>query len=360
MLNKQHRKTTRLTILLCATAAATVLGIGDLQAQPSPPGHRDPLLLTETNGTTNYLAIVNARTRQVTYVPTGGSGGVSGNAGGVAVSGDLAAVVNFGSSNVSIFARHGNSMEVAHMLTVSSKPVSVAFGNGHLVVLGQTSLESFPMRGDMVDPNSDGSVTLIKGDGTAGQVVTYNGGVIYSETSGDIGWVKFGVPGLIGPSVPVMLPAAPNNDTPLGMVGRGPNVYVTIAHSDLEALIVNGKITSTAVGPTPFKDSSGNLTHAPCWNALSGQFLFSSDSPGRQLLRYLVSDTNIFYDKPALATLNGSPTDLDIHGGLLGVIDGGDGVTSNVSLFDIDSEGELTLRFSVGIASKINGAAIIQ
>ena len=99
-----------------------------------------------------------------------------------------------------------------------------------------------------------------KGDGTAGQVVTFDGGAVYSETSGDIGLVNFGVPGLIGPSVPVMLPPAPNNDTPLGMIGRGANVYVTIAHSDLEALVVNGKIVSTAVGPTPFKDSSGNLT----------------------------------------------------------------------------------------------------
>ena len=49
-----------------------------------------------------------------------------------------------------------------------------------------------------------------------------------------------------------------------------------------------------------------------------------------------------------------------VEGSLLGVIDGGDGVTSNASLFDIDSEGELTLRFAVKIAGPINGAAIIQ
>ena len=143
------------------------------------------------------------------------------------------------------------------------------------------------------------------------------------------------------------------------MVARGNNVYVTIAHSDLEALISGGKIVSTATGPTPFMNSAGGLTHAPCWNALNGQFLFSSDSPGKQLLRFLVSDTNVFFDKAGVANLNGAPTDLDVTGSVLGVIDGGDGTNSDASIFDISSEGELTLRFSVKITGPINGAAFI-
>ena len=73
-----------------------------------------------------------------------------------------------------------------------------------------------------------------------------------------------------------------------------------------------------------------------------------------------MSDTNIFFDKPAVARLTGSPTDMAADQNLLGVIDGGDGSTSNVSLFDIDPEGELTLRFAVKIAAPINGAAIIR
>ncbi len=346
-------------LAMCAVATWTAIGTGELHAQPRF-GNPDPLFLTATNGTTNFLAIVDTRTKDLRYVPTGGSGGASGNAGGVAVQGEIAAVVNFGSSNVTIFARRGNTMSAVEMITTSSKPVSVAFGNDHLVVLGLTAAQSFPVSGNMVSQNSDGSVPLLKGDGTAGQIVTFNGGAMYSETSGDIGMVSFGIPGLVAPSVPVMLPPAPNNNTPLGMIGRGANVYVTIAHSDLEALVVNGKIVSMAVGPTPFQDSSGNLLHAPCWNALSGQFLFSSDSPGKQLLRYLVSDSNIFYDKPGVAQLTGAPTDLTVQNNLLGVIDGGDGVNSDASLFDINSEGELTLRFALKIPGPINGAAIIQ
>jgi hypothetical protein len=297
------------------------------------------------------------------FVPTGGAGGASGNAGGVAVSGSLAAVVNFGSTNVTIFVRQGNTMEPMQVIKTSSQPVSVAFGHGHLVVLGQTTAESFPVFGTTVATSNDGVVQLLKSDKTAGQIVTYEGGAAYTETSGNISELSLstdGMAGISGPSVPVQLPAAPNNNTPLGLIGRGANVYATIAHSDLEALVVNGKIVSLAEGPTPFTNASGALTHAPCWNALSGQFLYASDSPGGQLLRYLVSDSNIFFDKAAVATLSGAPTDLAIQSSLLGVIDGGNGVNSDVSLFDINSEGELTLRFALQIPSPINGAAIIE
>jgi hypothetical protein len=324
---------------------------------------QDPLFLTATNGVANYLAIINIRTKEIDFVPTGGAGGASGNAGGVAVSGMLAAVVNFGSTNVTIFLRQGNTMEPMQVIKTSSQPVSVAFGHGHLVVLGQTTAESFPVFGTTVATSNDGVVQLLKSDKTAGQIVTYDGGAVYTETSGNISELSLstdGMAGISGPSVPVQLPAAPNNSTPLGLIGRGANVYVTIAHSDREALIVNGGIISLAEGPTPFTDSSGGLTHAPCWNALSGHFLYSADSPGGQLLRFLVSDSNVFFDKAAVATLSGAPTDLAVQGSLLGVIDGGSAGNSDVSLFDIDSEGELTLRFALKVPSPINGAAIIE
>ncbi len=58
----------------------------------------------------------------------------------------------------------------------------------------------------------------------------------------------------------------------------------------------------------------------------------------------------MFFDKPAVARFSGAPTDLAVDGTLMGVIDGGDGITSNASLFDIDPEGELKLRFAVKIA----------
>jgi hypothetical protein len=348
-------KTVAALPLICAAVASA--------ATPEAATAASPLFLTATNGTTNYLAIVDTRTSQVTYVPTGGQGGASGNAGGVTVNGKMAAVVNFGSSNVTIFVRHGDAMQPTQLINTSSPPVSVAFGSDHMVVLGLTTAQSFPVYGDSVVPQADGQVSLLLGDKSAAQIVTYNGGVAYTEKTGSVAEVTLsteGNPGLGSTNQAVPLPAAPNNNTPFGLIGRGANIYLTIAHSDLETLVVNGQIVSTAVGPTPFTNSAGAIVHAPCWNALSGQFLYAADSPGNQLLRYLVSDTSIFYDKPGVAKLSGSPTDLTVSGSLLGVIDGGNGTISNASLFDIDSEGELTLRFAVKIAGAINGAAIVD
>lgn len=322
-----------------------------------------PLFLTITNGAANYLAVVNSRTGQTTYVPTGGSGGVGGNAGGVAAEGPLAAAVNFASGNVTVFARRGDSMQPTQLIKTASQPVSVAFGHGHLLVLGLTTAESFPVYGTDVMKDADGMVTLVRADKSAAQIVSFDGGAFYVEKSGSVAILDVSTAngaGITGPSRPVVLPAFPNNDTPFGVIGRGSNIYLTIAHSDMEVLIRNGQVVSSAGGPTPFVDGSGKFLHAPCWNALSGQFLYSADTPGKQILRYLVSDTNVFYDKPAAARLTGGPTDLTAVGNLLGVIDGGDGVTSNASLFKIDSEGELELMFAVKIPGAINGAAIIR
>lgn len=324
---------------------------------------RDALFLTATNGTPNYLAVINTRTKDISYVPTGGDGGASGNAGGVAVSGRMAAVVNFTSGNVTVFLRQGSGMQAMQTIKTASRPVSVTFGHAHLVVLGLTTAESFAVNGATVAATSDGTVNLLRADNSAAQVVSFDGGIVYTEKSGSVGMLSLGTSavasGLSGPNRAVELPAAPNNDTPFGMVARGNNVYATIAHSDRQALITNGRIVSTAASGLAYKDSAGNFTHAPCWNALWGQFLYSADSPARQLVRYLVSDSNVFYDKPAVATFSSSPTDLVVDGTMLGVISGTDS-NSAASLFDIGSEGELTLRFAVPIAASINGAAIIR
>jgi hypothetical protein len=349
---------------ICAAVATLAFGADDLQPHVQDAAKKDALFLTITNGTVNSLAVVNARTKQTSYVPTGGKGGASGNAGGVAVDGKLAAAVNFGSSSVTVFIRRGDAMQATQVIKTASQPVSLAFGQNHLFVLGVTTAESFPVYGNTVDATADGTVPLARGDSSAAQITVYDGGVMYTEKSGSVaalGVSTGGAAGLTGPNNVIQLPPAPNNDTPFGIIGRGANVYLSIAHSNLsEALVTGNHVVTTAAGPSPQKDASGNLLHAPCWNALSGQFLFASDSPGKQLIRYLVSDSGIYLDKVGLATLGGSPTDLAVDGGLLGVIDGGNGSTSNVSLFNIDAEGELTRTVGISMAGAINGAAIIR
>ena len=347
--------------VLCAAMTSFALAADEARAVAKQD--RDPLFLTITNGAVNYLAVINTRTKETNFVPTGGTGGASGNAGGVAVEGKLAAAVNFGSMNVTVFVRRGDSMQPTQVIKTASQPVSVAFGHNHLLVLGVTSAESFPVYGANIGKDPDGSVDLLKGDKSAAQIVSFDGGAVYAEKSGSVAMLNLstnGAPGLSGPNKPIQLPPAPNNDTPFGMIGRGANLYITIAHSNLETLVVNGQIISSAGGPTPYKDAAGGFLHAPCWNALSGQFLYSTDSPAKQILRYLVSDNSVFYDKAGVAKFSGSPTDLTADDNVLAVIDGGDGATSNATLFDIDSEGELKLRFAVKITGPINGAAIIH
>jgi len=212
MLSKKNSQTSVLWAVVCAAAALAAPFSGGLYAEDKHGDNHGvngtPLFLTATNGPTNYLAVVDARTREVSMVPTGGAGGASGNAGSVAVQDELAAVANFGSSNVTIFIRRGNNMHAAQVIKTSSKPVSVAFGHDHLVVLGQTTAESFLVTRNNVSGTSDGIVQLLKGDGSAAQIVSFDGGVAYSEKSGAIGIIHFGVAGLIGPSVSVAIPPA--------------------------------------------------------------------------------------------------------------------------------------------------------
>ena len=118
--------TKKITLPLIFAAAAFTAAAADqtragavAEAQTAPA----PLFLTATNGTTNYLAVVNTRTKQTTYIATGGNGGASGNAGGVAVDGKIAAVVNFGSGNVTIFDRRGDALQPTQKIATASQPV---------------------------------------------------------------------------------------------------------------------------------------------------------------------------------------------------------------------------------------------
>ena len=142
MLNKTNHtgRIPAILTLLCAATMSMAFGADESLAQVIGGRAQDPLFLTATNGANNSLAVVNTRTRQTDYVPTGGLGGVGGNAGGVAVSGQIAAVVNFGSTNVTIFTRRGNAMVPAQTIKTASQPVSAAFGHDHLVVLDRKSV----------------------------------------------------------------------------------------------------------------------------------------------------------------------------------------------------------------------------
>ena len=132
---------------------------------------RNTLVVTSSNvASANSLLVFDSTGALVQTIPTGGQGGVSGNAGGVAAAGRLVAVVNFGSQSVSLFELTNDAFVLTDTVNTISKPVSVAFGHGHLYVLGTTSVESHQLHGHDIEAASDGSTALLRADESAAQV----------------------------------------------------------------------------------------------------------------------------------------------------------------------------------------------
>ncbi len=334
------------TIALMAGAALVA------QAQTN----QQVLVVTTSNtATNNQLLVYDTSARLIQTVPTKGQGGASGNAGGIAAQGNLLAVVNFGSQSVSLFERINNGFLFQRLISTASSPLSVAFGNNHLYILGTTKVESHLLFGSTVSSSPDGVVTLFKADGSSGQVGVVENELVITEKSNVIETVALnGFGSVMGaPTLVQNIPA--NVNTPFGLVTRGNNAYVTIAHADETSLVRDGKILTT----TPTTSFSGPLQHSPCWLTLVGPFMFSSNSPSMSISRYAVYGQKIVPDADVAATLNGTPTDIASREGLVAVIDG-NGPLSHLSVFAVDEDGNLTLSGAAAtIASAANGVAVV-
>ncbi len=329
-------------ILLPLMGAATVLQADNNQV---------PLVVTASNTSPNQLLVYNSAGQLVQTVATQGQGGASGNAGGIEAKGSLIAVVNFGSQSVSIFERHNNSVEMKQLVPTVPGPVSVAFGADHLYILGATKVESHRMNGSDVNTNPDGVVTLLKADGSSAQVGVVQSQLIITEKSNTIETVNLLSNGAVS-GAPALVQNIPANvNTPFGLVTRGNDAYVTIAHANETSLIRNSKVLTVT--------GSGSQ-QSPCWLALVGPFLYSSNSPSMTISRYAVYGQKIVQDAAVAATLAGDPTDIASGEGLVTVIDG-IGNVSHLSIFSVDEDGNLTLvKPAATINSAANGIAVVR
>jgi hypothetical protein len=310
---------------------------------------RNALVVTASNAAVNQLLVYNSAGKLIQTVSTQGQGGASGNAGGIQAKGNLVAVVNFGSQNVSVLERHDNGFQVKQLIPAASSPVSVAFGAGHLYILGTTRVESHRIYGSNVTSNPDGVVTLLKADGSSAQVGVVQDQLIISEKSNVIETVSLLPDGAVS-GVPTLVQNIPANvNAPFGLVTRGNNAYVTIAHADEISLVRNGKVLTV---------TGSGTQHSPCWLALVGPFLFSSNSPSMTISRYAVYGQKIVQDAAVAAQLNGSPTDIASGEGLVAVIDGS-GPLSHLSIFSVDEDGNLTLQSAQTINAAANGVAVV-
>jgi hypothetical protein len=307
------------------------------------------LVVTASNTTTNRLLAYDTGGHLLQTVATGGEGGVSGNAGGIATRGDRLALVNFGSKSVSLFRRYEEGFRLTQVISTASAPESVAFGHGHLYILGTTKVESHRVFDWGVDSGPDGIVPLVVADGSAAQVGVLETQLIITEKSNAIETVHLDEDGAVEGAATLVKDIPANVNAPFGLVTRDNDAYVTIAHANEISLVRNATVDTV---------TGSGTQHAPCWVALDGPFLFSSNSPSMSISRYLVYGTKIIQQVAVAATLNGAPTDIAHREGLVAVIDGA-GTVSHLSVFSVDGDGILSLNGVATIPSAANGVAIV-
>jgi hypothetical protein len=311
------------------------------------------LIVTASNTASNQLLIYNSAGTLLKQIPTQGQGGVSGNAGGIAQNRDRLAVVNFGSGNVSIFAKDSEprDLRLEHLIRAIASPVSVAFGHGHLYILTTTHVESHRIDGNGVSASTDGAAALVVADGSAAQVGTLPDQLIISEKSNAIETVNLDSRGAVAGTATLVANIPANVNAPFGLATRGNDAYVTIAHANEISLVRHDDV---------LKVTGSGTQSAPCWVTLDGPFLFSANSPSHSVSRYAVFGQQIIQDAAIVATFNGNPTDIEYRAGLAAVIDA-NGTLSHVSVFGVDEDGNFTLK---GVATinnaATNGVAIIR
>src|SRR5580704_4155148 len=206
----------------------------------------DPFVVTASNATANQLLVYSPSGKLLQTLSTKGAGGATGNAGGVQTSNGLVAVVNFGSQSVSIFQVGHDGLLLTEVVPTVANPVSVAFGENHLYILGATRVESHAIFGDFVNTNPDGVSTLLVADGSAAQVGVLTNQIIVSEKSNVIETFDLRADGAVSGN-PTLVAGirsdagiAVNGNEPFGMVTSGKDAYVTIAHLNQVALVRKG------------------------------------------------------------------------------------------------------------------------
>jgi hypothetical protein len=327
---------------VCVAAALLVATAGHAAAEP-----KTFVVTSSNNAAGNQLLVYDDAGNLIQSAPTGGLGGVAGNAGGIATTRDSIAVVNFQSESVSLFDVTDAGVQLHQVIATLSSPVSVAFGRDHLYVLGTTSVESHRLSGRDVESTPDGSEPLVVGDGSAAQVGALSNALLISEKSNVIETVALRGGAVTGPAEAVAIPAG--SDTPFGLATRGANGYVTIAHSDEVGLVKNGQLVAL---------TGSGTQHAPCWLTLVGAYLYSSNSPSHSISRFVVSGTAVTLDESVVASTAGAPTDIASSVRTVAVLDGG--AQTHLTQFEVDDAGDLHQRAVSLVVNGANGVAVIE
>jgi hypothetical protein len=352
----------RFTMWSCG-AVALFLGMAAL---PVMAEHRDATLaVTMTNDpSANAIEVYDALTHvRLQTLPTRGKGGVAGNARGIKQhDGELLAVVNNGSSDVSLFRRQNNGFRFERLIPTTSAPVSIDFGNDHMYVAGATTVDSFPLFDHHVG-NLDGTTTLqlvtgvIPQPGSTAQVGALDQRhlLVTLKTDPDPGTVDVVAldrDGSVAGAVTAV--SAPDGTlTPFGFsVYPDGSAIVTLAHTSQDGLFRDGAFAAVI--------DAGQA--APCWTTRVGKYVFTANTGSKTISRLIGTGGHVFVDAAMAAkvTAGGSPSDIDADRGVLGVLDKAAGA-AHLSLFTYNTFGELTPSgpaIALGAAGA-NGVAIV-
>ena len=349
--------------VLFAAASLLMLGARGVSVKAGAPA--STLAVTMTNDpVSNALRVYDTATHALLQaLPTQGQGGVGGNARGVRqYHGEVIAAVNNGSNTVAVYRRQADGLKLEKLVTTTSAPVSIDFGNDHMYVAGATTVDSFVIDGNTVGWR-DGTTTLqlVTGgappNGSTAQVAVLdkNRLLVTLKTDPDPGTVDIVAleDGAVSDSLPTTVAAPAGTLTPFGFsVYPDGTAVITLAPSSQDGLFRNGAFTSVI--------AAGQA--APCWTTRVGKYVFTANTGSKTISRLIGTGNNIFVDAPVAAnvTAGGSPSDIDADGGVLGVIDRGGG-QAHLSLFTYNTFGELTTSatpITLG-APAANGIAMV-
>jgi len=327
--------------------------------------HDRTLAVTMTNDPVeNRINVYDADTHALLQtLSTQGKGGAGGNARGVRqYGGELVAAVNNGSNTVALFRRDGDTLKFDKVVTTTSAPVSVDFGNDHMYVAGATTADSFLLHQHTV-AWQDGTTALeLTGgsappDGSTAQVGVINEQhvLVTLKTDPEPGTVDIVQlhDGAISGAAPVAVSAPAGTLTPFGFaVYPDGTAVITLAHSSQDGLFRDGAFRAVV--------AAGQA--ADCWATRVGKYVFTANTGSKTISRLIGTGNNVFVDSQVAASIatGGAPADIDGNAGILGVIDHGAG-QSHLSFFRYNTFGELAAAgtpITVGVADA-NGIAIV-
>lgn len=351
----------RLKVVGAAAVACFALATGAARIHAS--GHDVTLVVTMTNDPeTNQINVYDADSRDLLQtLSTHGKGGVGGNARGIRqLDGTVVALVNNGSNTVALFRRDGDRLRFDKVVSTSSAPVSVDFGNDHLYVAGATTVDSFVLHEKSVQ-GLDGTIDLaLAGGGLPPAGSTAQIGVLGERQllvtlktdpePGTVDIVSLDRGAVTGS--PAAVSAPQGTLTPFGFATyRDGSALITLAHSNQDGLFRDGAFASVI--------AAGQA--ASCWMTRVGKYVFVANTGSRTISRLVGTGNNVFIDASIAANVpTGAPADIDGDAGVLGVIDHGAG-QSHLSLFSYNQFGELApagAPIVVGVPDA-NGVAIL-